>query len=185
MRQALAVHHFYREGDQYIVADGKVVIVDECTGRVMDERSWNDGMHQLVEAKEGVKVTARKEVLARVTYQRFFRRYRRLSGMTGTASEVAAELSSVYRLAVVPIPTNVRNRRDRLPTRVFARGDSRWRSVAERARSMAESGGPVLIGTRSVAASETASAALHAAGLPHVLLNAKNDRGEAEIIAQA
>ena len=185
VRQALAVNHFYREGDQYIVSDGKVVIVDEYTGRVMEERSWNDGMHQLVEAKEGVEVTARKEVLARMTYQRFFRRYRRLSGMTGTASEVAAELSSVYRLAVVPIPTNVRNRRHKLRTRFFLRADTRWRVVAQRAGALASGGRPVLIGTRSVAASETAAAALDAAGVPHLLLNAKNDSEEAAIIAKA
>ncbi len=185
VRQALAVRHFYTEGDQYIVADGKVVIVDEYTGRVMDERSWNDGMHQLVEAKESVEVTPRKEALARMTYQRFFRRYRRLAGMTGTASEVAAELSSVYRLNVVPIPTNVRNRRRRLPARVFVTAEARWQAVAARAQTLAASGRPVLIGTRSVAASETAAAALEAAGVPHVLLNAKNDDEEADIIAQA
>lgn len=185
VRQALTARFLYKAGDQYIVSDGKVVIVDEYTGRVMEERSWNDGMHQLVEAKEGVEITPRKEVLARMTYQRFFRRYRHLAGMTGTAREVASELSSVYRLNTVAIPPNARSRRRRFRSQLYATADRKWRAVAERARSLSEAGRPVLIGTRSVAASEAASGELTRLGIAHDLLNARNDSAEAEIIARA
>lgn len=183
--QALAARFLYEKGDQYIIVDGKVVIVDEHTGRVMDERSWNDGMHQLVEAKEGVEVTARKDVLARMTYQRFFRRYRHLAGMTGTAREVTAELNAVYRLNVVRIPTNAPSRRRRLKPRFFATRDRKWTAVMERARALTAAGRPVLIGTRTVAASEEASERLTAAGLPHDVLNAQLETEEAAIIARA
>lgn len=183
--QALSARFLFREGDHYIVANGKVVIVDEYTGRVMEERSWNDGMHQLVEVKEGVEVTPRKDVLARITYQRLFRRYRHLAGMTGTAREVAQELSSVYRLNVVAIPTNAPSRRWIEPPQVYPTAAARWQAVALRARALHEAGRPVLIGTRSVAASERASEQLVALGLPHDLLNAKNESEEAAIIARA
>ncbi len=183
--QALTARCLFNEGDHYIVADGKVLIVDEYSGRVMEERSWNDGMHQLVEAKEGVEVTPRKDVMARITYQRFFRRYNHLAGMTGTAREVAAELSTVYRLNVVAIPTNAPSQRRYDPMRLFATSDARWRAVAARAQALQASGRPVLIGTRSVAASEQAAQHLAALGIPHDLLNAKNEKAEAEIIAHA
>ncbi len=183
--QALAVQHLYTNGDEYIIKDDKVVIVDEHTGRVMDERSWNDGIHQLVEVKEGVEVTPRKDVLARMTYQRFFRRYKHLAGMTGTAREVTAELNSVYRLNVVRIPTNARSRRSRLPVGVFATEDRKWTRVIDRARALHEEGRPVLIGTRTVAASEEASARLTASGLEHDVLNARLEAEEAEIVARA
>ena len=183
--QALAAQHLYDNGDQYILKDGKVVIVDEHTGRVMDERSWNDGMHQLIEFKEGVEITPRKDVLARMTYQRFFRRYRCLAGMTGTAREVTAELNSVYRLNVVRIPTNVPSRRRRLAPRVLASDDRKWAMVMDRTRALHAAGRPVLIGTRTVAASEQASARLGAEGLAHDVLNARDDGQEASIIARA
>ena len=183
--QALSARLLFHEGEHYIVADGKVVIVDEYSGRVQEERSWNDGMHQLVEAKEGVEVTPRKDVLARITYQRFFRRYKHLSGMTGTAREVSAELSTVYRLNVVSIPTNVRSQRRRDGMTLFPTAAERWRAVAERARALRDAGRPVLIGTRSVAASEAASRQLAELGIEHDLLNAKNDGAEAEIVARA
>ena len=183
--QALAAQFLYKNGDEYIIKDGKVVIVDEHTGRVMDERSWNDGIHQLVEVKEGVEVTPRKDVLARMTYQRFFRRYRHLAGMTGTAREVTAELNAVYRLNVVRIPTNVRSRRLRLAPQVHVTEDRKWAHVIERTRALHAVGRPVLIGTRTVAASEEASARLTAAGLAHDVLNARLDTEEAEIVARA
>ncbi|WP_137700040.1 preprotein translocase subunit SecA [Marimonas lutisalis] len=185
VRQALSARFLFNKGDHYIVADGKVVIVDEYTGRVMEERSWNDGLHQLVEAKEGVEITPRKDVLARITYQRFFRRYKGLAGMTGTAREVAPELSSVYRMNVVAIPTNARSQRRRDSPRLYPTAEARWRAVAERANALCEAGRPVLIGTRSVAASERASAWLTELGIQHDLLNAMNESEEAEIIARA
>jgi preprotein translocase subunit SecA len=151
----------------------------------MPDRSWERGMHQLVEAKEGCRVTAQKEPLARISYQRFFRRYVHLSGMTGTGAEVAGELGAVYGLPVVRLPTNLPGQRQLLPERVFATEDGKWDAIARRVKEIHESGRPVLLGTRSVAASERASAALRKLGLEHAVLNAKQDRAEADIIAAA
>lgn len=184
-RQALTARLMFKRGDHYLVRDGKVVIVDEYTGRVMEERSWSDGLHQLVEFKEDVEVTSRKETMARMTYQRFFRRYRRLAGMTGTAREVAAELWAVYRLRVVRVPTNKPSQRTALPARICASRVEKWDAIVDRARTLYRAGRPVLIGTRSVNASEEAAEALASAGLPHEVLNANEDGREAEIIARA
>ena len=185
VRQVLSARNFFVNGDHYIVQDGRVVIVDEYTGRIMEERSWNDGMHQLVEVKEGVEVTPRKDVIARMTYQRFFRRYLHLAGMTGTAREVASELSSVYRLNVVSVPTNAHSQRRRLGERVCRSADAKWQAIGARVADLNAQGRPVLLGTRSVAASEQASATLSAMGLAHDVLNAKEDAREMEIIAHA
>ncbi|MEO0829191.1 MAG: prepilin peptidase, partial [Pseudomonadota bacterium] len=185
VRQALTARLMFHRGDHYLVRDGKVVIVDEYTGRVMEERSWSDGLHQLVEVKEGVEVTSRKETMARMTYQRFFRRYRRLAGMTGTAREVSAELWAVYKLSVARIPTNAPVRRQALPTRTFRTEADKWAAIAERARALAMEGRAVLIGTRSVLASETLSDHLTAAGLEHEVLNANADAREADIVSLA
>ena len=184
-RQALSAIHLFRRDEHYLVVDGKVQIVDEYTGRIMADRSWNEGLHQLVEFKEGCQVTGRKLPLARISYQRFFRRYRRLAGMTGTAREVAGELWSVYRLATVRVPPNRPSRRQRLPDRVFRTQEDKWRAIADRAAGMAAAGRPVLIGTRSVLTSERLSRHLAAAAIEHVVLNAKQDRDEADIIARA
>ena len=184
-RQALTALHLFQAGDHYLVRDGKVQIVDEYTGRITADRSWSEGLHQLVEAKEACEVTSRKVPVARMTYQRFFRRYRRLAGMTGTAREVSREFWAVYRLAVLRIPTSRPLRRRWLPTRVFASADEKWAAVTVRAAELSAQGRPMLIGTRSVGASETLSARLRAAGLEHVVLSAAQDRQEAEIIAQA
>src|SRR5262245_41611948 len=185
VRQALTALHLLRRDHHYLVADDKVHIVDEYTGRLMSDRSWEQGLHQLIEVKEGCAVTARHDALARISYQRFFRRYLRLSGMTGTAREVAGELWSVYRLAVVRIPTNRPLRRRSLGTRVFADAERRWAAVAERVAAIQAAGRPVLLGTRSVAASEHLSLWLDKAGLPHRVLNARDDKEEAAIVAQA
>ena len=184
-RQALTAVHLFQSGDHYLVRDGKVQIIDEYTGRIMADRSWSEGLHQLVEAKEGCEVTSRKIPVARMTYQRFFRRYRRLAGMTGTAREVGGELWKVYHLPVVHIPTNRPAQRRRLGTRLYATADAKWSAVAERAAALSAQGRPVLIGTRSVDASETLSARLHEVGLEHVVLSAAQDEDEAQIIAQA
>jgi preprotein translocase subunit SecA len=159
--------------------------VDENTGRIMADRSWSDGLHQIVEAKEGVEVTPRKLAIARLTYQRLFRRYRRLAGMTGTAREARAELWSVYRLRIARIPPNLPSRLERGRVTILPTIVAKWQAVAARAAALSAQGRPVLIGTRSVAASQEASAALAAAGLPHAVLNAENDREEARIIAEA
>ncbi|HSS62900.1 MAG TPA: prepilin peptidase [Gammaproteobacteria bacterium] len=184
-RQALTARHLFLEGEHYLLRDGKVQIVDEYTGRIMEDRSWSEGLHQLVELKEGCEVTGRKVPLARITYQRFFRRYRRLAGMTGTAREGARELWSVFNLAVARVPTNRPLRRRRLPARVYPTLEDKWQAITDRVRELNRNGRPVLIGTRSVKASETVSEWLGLANLDHVVLSAAQDQDEAEIIARA
>ncbi len=183
--QALTAIHLFEADKHYLVRDDKVQIIDEFTGRVMPDRSWERGLHQMVEAKEGCRITSRKEPLARISYQRFFRRYHRLAGMTGTAHEVRGELASVYRLKVHRVPTNRPANRTVLPTQVFATAEQKWRAIVTQIDALHSQGRPVLVGTHSVAASEHASQLLTAAGLAHQVLNARQDQGEAEIIAQA
>jgi preprotein translocase subunit SecA len=185
VRQALSALHAFQRDRHYLVRDGKVVIIDENTGRLMPDRSWEQGLHQLIELKEGCEVTGRRETLARISYQRFFRRYVHLAGMTGTASEVASELWAVYRLRVARIPTHRPGRRARERDQVFGRSDRKWRAVVETITRLQADGRPVLVGTRSVAASETLGEHLDKAQIAHRLLNARQDRDEAEIIAQA
>jgi preprotein translocase subunit SecA len=151
----------------------------------MADRFWTDGLHQMIELKEGCKMSGTRLTLARMTYQRFFRRYRRLSGLTGTAREIGSELWCVYRLAIAQIPPNRPSRRNNLPPIVTADVESKMRQAVAKARKFAECGAPVLIGTRSVATSEQASLHLAAANLPHVVLNAAQDKAEADIIAAA
>lgn len=183
--QALTAIHLMRRDEQYIVRNGKVEIVDEYTGRVMPDRFWTDGLHQMIELKEDCAMSGTRITLARMTYQRFFRRYRRLAGLTGTAREIGNELWCVYRLAIAQIPPNRPSRRRMLPARVVPNLEAKWRSIAKKAGELSAQGVPVLIGTRSVATSEAASAHLTAAQLPHVVLNAAQDSIEAEIIAAA
>ena len=184
-RQALSALHMFIKDKQYLVKDNKVQIIDEYTGRVMPDRSWEHGLHQMIEAKEGCAVTRRVDPLARISYQRFFRRYLRLAGMTGTAHEVAGELWSVYRLATVAVPTNRPLKRRGLPTRVYPSAKAKWQSVVDSIAAQQNAGRPVLVGTRSVAASEHLSGLLTARGLEHQVLNARQDREEAEIVASA
>lgn len=183
--QALNAQLYFKRGDQYVVQDGKVVIVDEYTGRLMPERSWNDGLHQLVEHKEGVDITARKLAIARTTYQRFFRRYLRLSGMSGTALELRAEVSTVYRMPTLPLATRLKVRRRNLGTRILRDEAHKWRAVVDSVTRIRAQGRPILLGTRTVAASEAAHAALDAAGIEHFVLNAMNDAEEGALIARA
>jgi preprotein translocase subunit SecA len=184
--QALSALHLFKLDKHYIVADGKVQIVDEYTGRVMADRSWERGLHQMIELKEGCEMTGQRRTQARITYQRFFRRYMRLCGMSGTAGEAAGELLAVYGLRVIRIPTHGPVRRRNLGTQLCVSSEEKWRRVIERVIVVAGEGRPVLIGTRSVAASEAVSQRLHAAGLPqHSVLNARQDRAEAEVVAQA
>ncbi|MEL7301265.1 MAG: DEAD/DEAH box helicase [Pseudomonadota bacterium] len=183
--QALSARLFFHHGDQYVLQEGKVVIVDEYTGRLMPERSWNDGLHQLVEMKEGVEITPRKLSIARTTYQRFFRRYLRLAGMSGTARELRAEISAVYRMPTLPLATRLPVARRNLGTRVFASERQKWSAVIDRVIELRDAGRPVLIGTRTVAASQALHAALEAAEIPHVVLNALNDHEEGALVAEA
>ena len=185
VRLALTARHLFRRDEQYLVRDGKVQIIDEFTGRVMADRSYERGLQQLIEIKEGCEMTRQPETTARISYQRFFRRYLHLSGMTGTAREVRRELWSTYGLSVVRIPTHRKMRRTAYPDRIFPREQSKWQAVGERIREIHETGRPVLVGTRSVAASEKTSRLLSGMGLAHQILNAKQDREEAEIISHA
>jgi preprotein translocase subunit SecA len=185
IRRALSALYLFQRDKQYLVRAGKVQIVDEYTGRVMADRSWERGLHQMIEAKEGCSITGQQETLARISYQRFFRRYLRLAGMTGTAREVARELWAVYRLPVVTIPTNRAVQRRRLPDQAFVTAEEKWSAIVDTLRRMQSEGRPVLVGTRSVAASEHLSELLTAAGLAHQVLNARQDQEEAEVIARA
>jgi preprotein translocase subunit SecA len=183
---ALSALHLHQRDQHYVVADGKVQIVDEFTGRVMPDRAWERGLHQMIETKEGCEPTASRSTLARITYQRFFRRYLRLAGMTATATEAAGEMWAVYGLRVVRVPTHRPLLRTNLGTRMFRCAEEKWCAVVATVTDKStRAGRPVLIGTRSVAASEHLSALLHAAGLDHVVLNARQDRDEAEIVARA
>ncbi|MDX6805809.1 preprotein translocase subunit SecA [Terrihabitans rhizophilus] len=184
-RQALSAGLLFHRDHQYLVREGKVQIIDEGTGRVMPDRFWGDGLHQMIEHKEGCKLSHRRATIARMTYQRFFRRYRHLCGMSGTARQVAGELWQVYRLPVTRIPTHRPIQRVHRPDLVTERGEEKWRLITARVRELHERGCPVLIGTRTVAASEEASAMLTAAGLPHRLLNAAQDGQEAAIVSEA
>lgn len=183
--QALSALHLFANEREYIIDDGAIQIVDEYTGRVMPDRTWQAGLHQLIEAKEGVDITFRKQTLARITYQRFFRRYLRLAGMTGTGLEVAGEFRDTYGLLTVRLPTHRKGRRRHLRTRFMRDQDAKWRAVAETVQKIHATGQPVLVGTRSVEASEAASDALHALGLEHRVLNARQDADEAHVVAEA
>ncbi|HSB81175.1 MAG TPA: preprotein translocase subunit SecA [Candidatus Methylomirabilis sp.] len=185
VRQALTSRHLFHRDKQYLVQDGKVQIIDEYTGRTMADRSWEHGLHQLIEAKEGCPVTRENAPLARISYQRFFRRYLKLAGMTGTAREVAGELAAVYGLATVSIPTNRPLHRRRLKDRIYPTASAKWEAVVERIAGLHKGGRPVLVGTRLVRTSEELSQRLTAAGLPHRVLNARQDQEEAETIAKA
>ena len=185
VRRALSALYLFQRDKHYLVRAEKVQIVDEYTGRVMADRSWERGLHQMIEAKEGLQITGQQETLARISYQRFFRRYLRIAGMTGTAREVARELWSVYRLPVVSIPTNRPVRRQRLADQVHATAGEKWAAIVESARAHHAAGRPVLVGTRSVAASEHLSELLTQAALPHQVLNARQDQEEAKVIANA
>jgi preprotein translocase subunit SecA len=183
--QALSALYLFDRDEHYLVRDGKVEIIDEYSGRVSADRFWSDGLHQMIEIKEGCEMSSRKITIARMTYQRFFRRYQKLGGMTGTGREVASELWNVYRRPMVRIPTNRPIRRRRLSDRVLATKEEKWQAIVERVAELHGRGCAVLLGTRSVAASEEASAHLDAANLPHVVLNAAQDNQEAEIVAAA
>lgn len=185
IQKALSALHCFQRDQHYILAEGKVQIVDEFTGRVMPDRSWERGLHQMIEAKEGAEITGQRKTLSQMTYQRFFRRYLLLGGMTGTAREIAAELKGTYDLEVLPVPTHKPSRRVRLADGCFATSEQRWSAVAARAAELAQAGRAVLVGTRSVEASETLGGLLQERGVAHTVLNARQDEAEAEAVAQA
>jgi len=183
--QALTARTFYLLEKQYVINDGKVVIVDEFTGRLMPDREWRDGLHQAVAAKESLRVEPPKDTYARVSFQRFFRLYRRLSGMTGTAAEARREFWQIYHLPVVVIPTNAPCIRRHDPDSVYATRQAKWAAIIREIKDIHRTARPILIGTRSVRASEYLSELLTAEGLEHSVLNAVRHAEEARIVAGA
>ena len=185
VNQALIAKELYQRDQHYVIHDDKVVIVDEFTGRLMPDRTWRDGMHQAVEAKEAMKVNPPKDTYARISFQRFFRMYRKLSGMTGTASEAASEFWQIYHLPVVKIPTNRPCLRETLPDIILTTKEAKWKRIVQEIKKIHEQGRPVLVGTRSVFASEYISKLLNEEKLEHQVLNAVYHDKEAQIVAEA
>ena len=185
IHKALSALYMFHQDQHYIVAENKVQIVDEFTGRVMPDRTWERGLHQMIEAKENCEISGQRRTLSQITYQRFFGRYLLLAGMTGTAKEVGPELKRVYDISVAKVPTHKPSRRKRLPDRVFLTSETRWQHVAIRAAELAVTGRAVLVGTRSVDASEYLGRLLADIDLPHTVLNARQDHVEAEAVEQA
>ena len=185
IQQALKAHKLFHLDEDYIVSEGEVVIVDEFTGRLMNGRRYSDGLHQAIEAKEGVEVRSENKTYATVTFQNYFRLYSKLSGMTGTAKTEEAEFRTIYSLDVVEIPTNRPVKRVDLPDKVYKSNDGKKRAIVEEIMQRHESGQPILVGTSSVDKSEEISRLLKRNGVKHNILNAKNHEREAEIVAQA
>lgn len=182
---ALAAAHVYRRDVSYLVRDGAIEIIDEITGRAAPGRVWSRGLHTLVELKEGLRPSPGTETLAQITFQRFFPRYHRLGGMSGTLKEARGELREVYGLDVVCVSSRKVSSRKTLACRIYDSRSALWGAVADRLAECREAGQPVLVGTSSVAESESLSACLVAAGIPHTVLNARFDAEEAEIVACA
>jgi preprotein translocase subunit SecA len=182
---AIKAHHLYRRDVQYVVKDGEVIIVDEFTGRLMPGRRWSDGLHQAVEAREGVNIRREDQTLATITFQNYFRLYKKLAGMTGTAETEAAEFDKIYKLDIVVIPTNKPMLRIENADVVFRTAKEKYFAVADEIATLHEKQQPVLVGTTSIEKSELLSQILQRKGVRHVVLNAKYHEREAEIVAQA
>ncbi len=185
IQQALKAHMLFHLNEEYIVSDGEIVIVDEFTGRLMIGRRYSDGLHQAIEAKEGVEVRSENKTYATITFQNYFRLYSKLSGMTGTAKTEEAEFRTIYSLDVVEIPTNKPVKRVDLPDMVYSTVSGKKRAIVNEIMERHESGQPILVGTSSVEKSEEISRLLKRNGVKHNILNAKNHEREAEIVAQA
>jgi preprotein translocase subunit SecA len=185
VQQGLRAHTHYRLDVEYMIKDGQVVIVDEFTGRLMPGRRWSDGLHQAVEAKEGVKIERENQTLATITFQNYFRKYAKLGGMTGTAETEAPEFSKIYKLEVTVVPTNKPMRRVEEPDLVYRTAAEKYEAIVTDIIEKQEQGRPVLVGTVSIEKSEKISTMLKRRGIKHVVLNAKYHAQEAEIVAQA
>lgn len=185
LNQSLRANMMFKRDTDYIVKDGKVVIIDEFTGRMMDGRRWSDGLHQAVEAKEGVTIEPENQTLASITFQNYFRMYPKLSGMTGTAATEAPEFFDIYKMNVVSIPTNVPVQRIDEEDEFYKDTQDKFRAIAKKIREHAERGQPVLVGTVSIEKSELLSAFLQEEGVEHKVLNARYHEMEAHIVAQA
>jgi preprotein translocase subunit SecA len=182
---AIKAHALYRRDVEYVIKDGEVIIVDEFTGRMMPGRRWSDGLHQAIEAKEGVKIERENQTLATITFQNYFRMYKKLAGMTGTAETEAAEFENIYKLDVVVIPTNKQMLRLENPDVVFRTEKEKYFAAADEIQQLNAKGQPVLVGTTSIEKSERLSELLKKKGVKHWVLNAKQHEREAEIVAQA
>lgn len=185
VNQALRAHALWQRDRDYIVRDGEVIIVDEFTGRAMPGRRWSDGLHQAIEAKEGVKVQQENVTLATITFQNFFRLYKKLAGMTGTALTEAEEFHKIYALEVVPIPTHRPMVRMDQPDLIYRTADAKWKATVEDIAERYEKGQPVLVGTTSIDKSEILASLLSKRGIPHNVLNAKLHEREASVISEA
>jgi preprotein translocase subunit SecA len=185
VNQALKAHTLFKRDVDYVVKEGEVVIVDEFTGRLMPGRRWSDGLHQAVEAKENVRIENENQTLATVTFQNYFRMFKKLAGMTGTADTEAAEFRKIYNLDVMVIPTNMPLVRSNYPDVIYKTEEEKFRAVVREIEELYRAGRPVLVGTISIEKSERLSHFLKKKGIPHNVLNAKHHEGEAEIIAQA
>jgi preprotein translocase subunit SecA len=185
VEQAIRARTLFRRDVQYVVRDEEVVIVDQSTGRLFEDRTWRDGLHQAIEAREDVPITGEKQGLARITKQRFFRLYPMLCGMTGTATGSEHEFAEFYRLTVSGIPLRKPCQRAIHPERVFTSADAKWSVIARQIKQRHEAGQPVLAGTRSIAKSEALAERLDELSIPYELLNGKQDADEAEIISRA
>ena len=183
--KALQAYSLYKRDVDYVVKDGEVIIVDEFTGRLMPGRRWSDGLHQAVEAKEGVKIANENQTLASVTFQNYFRMYKKLAGMTGTADTEAGEFAKIYNLDVNVVPTNRSMVRKDYADVVFRTEKEKFTAIVEEIKDCNERGQPVLVGTVSIEKSERLSGYLSRSGVKHNVLNAKFHEKEAEIIAQA
>ena len=181
----IKAHALYKRDVEYVVKDGEVIIVDTFTGRLMPGRRWSDGLHQSIEAKEGVKIRKEDQTLATITFQNYFRLYKKLSGMTGTAETEAAEFEKIYKLEIVVIPTNKLMLRKENPDVVYRTEKEKYKAVADDIKILHDKKQPVLVGTTSIEKSERLSAILQRQGVRHVVLNAKFHEREAEIVAQA
>jgi preprotein translocase subunit SecA len=184
-QQLIKAYWLFEKDVHYVIKDDQILIVDEFTGRMMPGRRWSDGLHQAVEAKEGVSVAGENQTLATITFQNFFRMYEKLAGMTGTADTEAAEFNNIYKLDVAVIPTNMKMIRKDYPDVIYKTEREKFKAVVEEIRALYEKGQPVLVGTISIEKSEMLSKMLKRAGVPHSVLNAKHHQKEAEIIAQA
>ena len=182
---AVKAHALYKSDVEYVVKDGEVIIVDEFTGRLMPGRRWSDGLHQAIEAKENVKIERENQTLATITFQNYFRMYKKLAGMTGTAETEAPEFDKIYRLEVIVIPTNRTLLRIENPDIVYRTEKEKYFAAADEIQKLHETGQPVLVGTTSIEKSERLSELLKKKGIKHVVLNAKYHEREAEIVAQA
>jgi len=183
--QGLRAHTLFKRDVEYMIKDGQVLIVDEFTGRLMPGRRWSDGLHQAIEAKEGVRIERENQTLASITFQNYFRMYKKLSGMTGTADTEATEFDQIYKLEVSVIPTNRPLIRIENPDVIFRTREEKYRAVVREITELNEKGQPILVGTTNIENSEILSAYLKKNGIPHTVLNAKYHEMEAEIVAQA